>query len=104
MEFSAGASYQVSETMKFSVDGDYKQYQDKVLGGGDDSLFSVGAGVDFTVMDGLAAVADVRYMSNNYGKKAMTVLSASSLELTSLFLATVLSESVSRAQQTAAVL
>lgn len=55
--------------MKFSVDGDYKQYQDKVLGGGDDSLFSVGAGVDFTVMDGLAAVADVRYMSNNYGKK-----------------------------------
>ena len=68
MEFSAGASYQVSETMKFSVDGDYKQYQDKVLGGGDDSLFSVGAGVDFTVMDGLAAVADVRYMSNNYGK------------------------------------
>ena len=68
MEFSAGASYQVSETMKFSVDGDYRQYQDKVLGGGDDSLFSVGAGVDFTVMDGLAAVADVRYMSNNYGK------------------------------------
>ena len=68
MEFSAGASYQVSETMKFSVDGDYKQYQDKVLAGGDDSLFSVGAGVDFTVMDGLAAVADVRYMSNKYGK------------------------------------
>ena len=69
MAFTAGASYQVSETMKFSVDGDYKQYQDKVLAGGDDSLFSVGAGVDFTVMDGLAAVADVRYMSNNYGKK-----------------------------------
>ena len=67
MEFSAGASYQVSETMKFSVDGNYKQYQDKVLGGGDDSLFSVGAGVDFTVMDGLAAVADVRYMSNAKG-------------------------------------
>ena len=64
MEFSAGASYQVSETMKFSVDGGYKQYQDKVLAGNDDSLFSVGAGVDFTVMDGLAAVADVRYMSN----------------------------------------
>ena len=69
MEFSAGASYQVSETMKFSVDGDYKQFQDKVLAGNDDSLFSVGAGVDFTVMDGLAAVADVRYISNNYGKK-----------------------------------
>ena len=68
MAFTAGASYQVSETMKFSVDGGYKQYQDKVLGGNDDSLFFVGAGVDFTVMDGLAAVADVRYMSNNYGK------------------------------------
>ena len=69
MAFTAGASYQVSETMKFSVDGGYKQYQDKVLAGNDDSLFSVGAGVDFTVMDGLAAVADVRYISNNYGKK-----------------------------------
>ena len=68
MAFTAGASYQVSETMKFSVDGGWKQYQDKVLGGNDDSLFFVGAGVDFAVMDGLAAVADVRYMSNNYGK------------------------------------
>ena len=67
MEFSAGASYQVSETMKFSVDGDYKQFQEK-FNKDDDSLFSVGAGVDFTVMDGLAAVADVRYMSNMYGK------------------------------------
>ena len=67
MEFSAGASYQVSETMKFSVDGDYKQFQEK-FNKDDDSLFSVGAGVDFTVMDGLAAVADVRYMSNKYGK------------------------------------
>ena len=67
MEFSAGASYQVSETMKFSVDGDYKQFQKK-FNKDDDSLFSVGAGVDFTVMDGLAAVADVRYMSNKYGK------------------------------------
>ena len=71
MEFSAGASYQVSDAMKFSVSGGYKQFQDKCVGKNkdDDSLFSVGAGVDFTVMDGLAAVADVRYMSNNYGKK-----------------------------------
>ncbi|UKI55994.1 MAG: hypothetical protein L6V90_02025 [Treponema succinifaciens] len=69
MAFTAGASYQVSETMKFSADGGYVQYQDKVLAGNDDSLFFVGAGVDFTVMDGLAAVADVRYMSNGYGKK-----------------------------------
>ena len=68
MAFTAGASYQVSEQMKFSVDGGWKQYQDKVLAGNDDSLFFVGAGVDFNVMDGLAAVADVRYISNNYGK------------------------------------
>ena len=73
MAFTAGASYQVSETMKFSVDGGYKQYQDKYLAGNNDSLFFVGAGVDFAVMDGLNAVADVRYISNpdsekSYGK------------------------------------
>ena len=73
MAFTAGASYQVSETMKFSVDGGYKQYQDKWLAGKNDSLFFVGAGVDFAVMDGLNAVADVRYISNpdsgkSYGK------------------------------------
>ena len=73
MAFTAGASYQVSETMKFSVDGGYKQYQDKCLAGKNDSLFFVGAGVDFAVMDGLHAVADVRYISNpdsgkSYGK------------------------------------
>ena len=67
MAFTAGASYQVSETMKFSVDGGYKQFQNK-FNADDDSVFFVGAGVDFNVMDGLAAVADVRYMSNNYGK------------------------------------
>ena len=70
MAFTAGASYQVSETMKFSVDGGYKQYQDKVLAGNNDSLFFVGAGVDFAVMDGLNAVADVRYMSNPDCNKA----------------------------------
>ena len=68
MAFTAGASYQVSEQMKFSADGGYIQYQDK-FNADDDSLFFVGAGVDFNVMDGLAAVADVRYMSNKYGKK-----------------------------------
>ena len=67
MAFTAGASYQVSEQMKFSADGGYVQYQDK-FNADDDSLFFVGAGVDFNVMDGLAAVADVRYMSNRYGK------------------------------------
>ena len=73
MAFTAGASYQVSEQMKFSVDGGYKQYQGKCLAGNNDSLFFVGAGVDFAVMDGLNAVADVRYISNpdsgkSYGK------------------------------------
>ena len=67
MSFVAGASYQVSEQMKFSADGGYIQYQDK-FNADDDSIFFVGAGVDFNVMDGLAAVADVRYMSNKYGK------------------------------------
>ena len=67
MAFTAGASYQVSEQMKFSADGGYVQYQDK-FNADDDSLFFVGAGVDFAVMDGLNAVADVRYMSNKYGK------------------------------------
>ena len=67
MAFTAGASYQVSETMKFSADGGYVQYQDK-FNADDDSLFFVGAGLDFAVMDGLNAVADVRYMSNKYGK------------------------------------
>ena len=67
MAFTAGASYQVSEQMKFSVDGGYVQYQDKCVardGKAVDNVFFVGAGVDFAVMDGLNAVADVRYMSN----------------------------------------
>ncbi|WP_296665219.1 hypothetical protein, partial [Treponema sp. UBA753] len=49
MAFTAGVSYQVSDAMKFSVDGGYKQYQDKAVGKvGDkkDNEFFVGAGVD----------------------------------------------------------
>ena len=72
MAFTAGASYQVSETMKFSVDGGYKQYQDKVVGkAGDkkDNEFFVGAGVDYTIMDGLNLAADVRYKNIGYGKE-----------------------------------
>ena len=67
MAFTAGASYQVSEQMKFSVDGGYVQYQDKCVardGKAVDNVFFVGAGVDYAVMDGLNLVADVRYMSN----------------------------------------
>ena len=67
MAFTAGASYQVSEAMKFSVDGGYVQYQDDCVardGEYVDNVFFVGAGVDYAVMDGLNLVADVRYMSN----------------------------------------
>ena len=72
MAFTAGVSYQVSDAMKFSVDGGYKQYQDKVVGKtGDkkDNEFFVGAGVDYTIMDGLNLAADVRYKNIGYGKE-----------------------------------
>ena len=72
MAFTAGASYQVSEAMKFSVDGGYKQYQDKTVGkDGDkkDNEFFVGAGVDYAIMDGLNLAADVRYKNIGYGKE-----------------------------------
>ena len=72
MAFTAGASYQVSDAMKFSVDGGYKQYQDKTVGkDGDkkDNEFFVGAGVDYTIMDGLNLAADVRYKNIGYGKE-----------------------------------
>ena len=72
MAFTAGASYQVSDAMKFSVDGGYKQYQDKVVGkAGDkkDNEFFVGAGVDYTIMDGLNLAADVRYKNIGYGEE-----------------------------------
>ena len=71
MAFTAGASYQVSEQMKFSVDGGYVQYQDDCTIRNDelvDNVFFVGAGVDYAIMDGLSLAADVRYMSN--GKAA----------------------------------
>ena len=67
MAFTAGASYQVSEQMKFSVDGGYLQYQDDCTYRNDeavDNVFFVGAGVDYAIMDGLSLAADVRYMSN----------------------------------------
>ena len=70
MAFTAGASYQVSETMKFSVDGGYLQYQDDCTVRNDeavDNVFFVGAGVDYAIMDGLSLAADVRYMSNAKG-------------------------------------
>ena len=69
IKFTAGASYQVSDAMKFSVSGGYVQYQDKCTGKDekDDSAFGIGAGVDYVIMDGLNAAADLRYKSNAGG-------------------------------------
>ena len=67
MAFTAGASYQVSEQMKFSVDGGYVQYQDKCVARDCelvDNVFFVGGGIDYAIMDGVSLAADVRYMSN----------------------------------------
>ena len=71
IKFTAGASYQVSDAMKFSVSGGYVQYQDKCTGKDkkDDSAFGIGAGVDYVIMDGLNAAADLRYKSNAGGDK-----------------------------------
>mgnify|MGYP004535148799 CR=1 FL=1 len=71
MKITAGASYQVSDAMKFSVSGGYVQYQDKCTGkdGKDDSAFGIGAGVDYVIMDGLNAAADLRYKSNAGGDR-----------------------------------
>ena len=70
IKFTAGASYQVSDAMKFSVSGGYVQYQDKCTGKDrkDDSVFGIGAGVDYVIMDGLNAAADLRYKNIGYGK------------------------------------
>ena len=71
MKFTAGASYQVSDAMKFSVSGGYVKYQDKCVGKDSDkkdNAFSVGAGVDYAIMDGLNAAADLRYKNIGYGK------------------------------------
>ena len=69
MKITAGASYQVSDAMKFSVSGGYVLYQDKCTGKDrkDDSAFGIGAGVDYVIMDGLNAAADLRYKSNAGG-------------------------------------
>ncbi|MBP3365592.1 MAG: hypothetical protein J6K96_01225 [Treponema sp.] len=68
---TAGVSYQVTEEFKVSVDGGFKMFQDKCVGKADDlddKLFFVGAGIDYALMDGLTATADVRFMNTGYGK------------------------------------
>ena len=69
MKFTAGASYQVSDAMKFSVSGGYVKYMDKCSWlGNKDNAFQIGAGVDYVIMDGLTLNADVRYKNVGYGK------------------------------------
>ena len=69
MKFTAGASYQVSDAMKFSVSGGYVKYMDKCDWlGNKDNAFQIGAGVDYVIMDGLTLNADVRYKNVGYGK------------------------------------
>ena len=69
MKFTAGASYQVSDAMKFSVSGGYVKYMDKCAWlGNKDNAFQIGAGVDYVIMDGLTLNADVRYKNVGYGK------------------------------------
>lgn len=68
---TAGVSYQVTEEFKVSVDGGFKMFQDKCVGkvdDPDDMLFFFGAGIDYALMDGLTATADVRFMNTGYGK------------------------------------
>lgn len=68
---TAGVSYQVTEEFKVSVDGGFKMFQDDAIGKAgdlDDKLFFVGAGIDYALMDGLTATADVRFMNTGYGK------------------------------------
>ena len=70
MKFTAGASYQVSDAMKFSVSGGYVKYMGKCAWlGNKDNAFQIGAGVDYVIMDGLTLNADVRYKNVGYGKK-----------------------------------
>ncbi len=63
MKIALGASYQVSDELKLSASGAYFMYQEKKDKGGVDPRFQAGVGVDYNLGDGLAASADVRYLS-----------------------------------------
>ena len=63
MKIALGATYQVSDELKVSASGAYFMYQEKKDKGGVDPRFQAGVGVDYNLGDGLAANADVRYLS-----------------------------------------
>ena len=65
MKVALAASYQVSDELKLSASGAYFMFQEKKDKGGVDPRFQAGVGVDYNLGDGLAASADVRYLSKS---------------------------------------
>ena len=65
MKIALAASYQVSDELKLSASGAYFMYQEEKDKGGVDPRFQAGVGVDYNLGDGLAANADVRYLSKS---------------------------------------
>ena len=65
MKIALAASYQVSDELKLSASGAYFMYQEEKDKGGVDPRFQAGVGVDYNLGDGLAASADVRYLSKS---------------------------------------
>ncbi|MCI7398188.1 MAG: porin family protein [Spirochaetia bacterium] len=65
MKIALGATYQVSDELKLSASGAYFMYQEEKDKGGVDPRFQAGVGVDYNLGDGLAASADVRYLSKS---------------------------------------
>ena len=68
MKIALAASYQVSDELKLSASGAYFMYQEEKDKGGVDPRFQAGVGVDYNLGDGLAASADVRYLSKSNDK------------------------------------
>ena len=68
MKVALAASYQVSDELKLSASGAYFMYQEEKDKGGVDPRFQAGVGVDYNLGDGLAASADVRYLSKSNDK------------------------------------
>ncbi|MGN0729825.1 hypothetical protein [Treponema sp.] len=53
------AAYKVSDALTVSLAGGFKMYKESDF----DPRWGIGAGVDYLITDGLTAIADVRYMS-----------------------------------------
>ncbi|MBP3365617.1 MAG: hypothetical protein J6K96_01350 [Treponema sp.] len=62
---SLAATYNVMENLAVSLAGGVKIFRDSDF----DPQFGIGGGIEYGIMDGLKAVADVRYMSKMKGEK-----------------------------------